>query len=87
MSNLDTPKRQKATVILGARVAGQIQRIKNALPEVPAAAKDRLEECKCGPETACHECLWNYYNQPHHDAHSRGSALQFIDAILSQEVS
>jgi hypothetical protein len=64
--------------------AGHVRRIKDALPEVFEAAKDRLEKCECGPETACHECLWNYYNQPYHDALSRGLALQFIDSILSQ---
>jgi ATP-dependent helicase YprA (DUF1998 family) len=64
--------------------AGHVRRIKNALPEVLEAARDRLEKCECGPETACHECLWNYYNQPYHDVLSRGAALDFIMLLLSQ---
>lgn len=64
--------------------AGHVRRIKEALPEVFAAAQDRLAHCECGPETACHECLWNYYNQPFHDQLSRGLALEFINRVLAQ---
>jgi hypothetical protein len=67
--------------------AGHVRRIKDALPDVLETAKDRLGKCECGPETACHECLWNYYNQPYHDVLSRGLALDFIDIVLSQKVN
>jgi ATP-dependent helicase YprA (DUF1998 family) len=62
--------------------AGHVRRIKEALPEVFSAAENRLAACECGPETACHECLWNYYNQPYHDWLVRGAALEFVQIVL-----
>lgn len=62
--------------------AGHVRRILTAMPEVLLAARERLASCECGPETACHECLWNYRNQPYHEELSRGIALQFIDHVL-----
>lgn len=62
--------------------AGHVRRIKEALPEVFSAAESRLAACECGPETACHECLWNYYNQPYHDQLARGAALEFVRIVL-----
>lgn len=62
--------------------AGHARRVAGALPEVFAAALARVEACSCGEETACHECLWNYYNQPFHARLSRGLAVGFLRAAL-----
>ncbi len=62
--------------------AGHVRRIKDALPEVFQVALDRVKSCQCGPETACHECLWNYYNQPYHEYLSRGLAIEFLERVL-----
>ena len=67
--------------------AGHVRRIKDALPEVFQAALERIEVCECGPETACHECLWNFYNQPYHDQLSRGLAVEFLNRALAQRIS
>jgi hypothetical protein len=64
--------------------AGHVKRIKENLPAVCTAALERLQSCECGPETACHECLWNYYNQPFHDVLARGIAIEFLKQILNQ---
>lgn len=62
--------------------AGHVQRVAGELPTVFAAALQRVESCGCGPETACHECLWNYYNQPYHPRLSRGVAADYLRAAL-----
>ena len=65
--------------------AGHVRRIKNALPDVFKAALERIQHCECGLETACHECLWNFYNQPYHDELARGLAIEFLQKTLSQK--
>ena len=67
--------------------AGHVRRIKNALPEVFQTALERIQGCECGLETACHECLWNFYNQPYHDELARGLAIEFLDKVLAQSSS
>jgi hypothetical protein len=64
--------------------AGHVRRVAEALPVVFAAALRRAEACGCGPETACHECLWNYYNQPFHARLARGLAAEFLRTVLAQ---
>jgi len=64
--------------------AGHVQRVADELPAVFAAALQRVESCSCGPETACHECLWNYYNQPYHARLSRGSAEKLLSVALGE---
>lgn len=58
--------------------AGHVRRINEALPEVFKAAYQHVSGCECGPETACHQCLWNFYNQPLHDKLARGLAVDFL---------
>ena len=64
--------------------AGHVRRIKDSLPAVFEAALDRIDKCECGPETACHECLWNFYNQPYHDEIARGLAVEFLNNAVKQ---
>lgn len=62
--------------------AGHVLRIADELPKVFEAALERVEGCSCGPETACHQCLWNYYNQPFHPVLSRAMAAQLLRTAL-----
>ena len=64
--------------------AGHVRRVADELPAVFAVALDRVASCGCGPETACHECLWNYYNQLDHAKLSRGKAAEFLRAALGR---
>lgn len=65
--------------------AGHVERIQHELPDVLRAAVERIEACECGPETSCHECLWNYYNQPYHEELARGIAVEFLQRTLNQQ--
>jgi len=62
--------------------AGHVRRVADELPAVFEAALQRVESCSCGPETACHECLWNYFNQSFHSKLSRGLAADFLRVAL-----
>jgi hypothetical protein len=64
-----------------------MRRVADALPGVFAAALRRVEACGCVPETACHECLWNYYNQPFHGRLARGVAAEFLRVTLGQDAA
>lgn len=64
--------------------AGHVERIQRHLPAVFRAAVERIQACECGPETACHECLWNYYNQPFHEELARGIAVALLQRTLHQ---
>jgi ATP-dependent helicase YprA (DUF1998 family) len=61
--------------------AGHMRRINEALPNVFRAAHQHVANCECGEETACHECLWNFRNQPFHDVLSRGLAAEFLGQV------
>jgi hypothetical protein len=60
--------------------AGHVRRVNDALPAVLQAAHKHVRECECGPETACHQCLWHFRNQPYHNVLARGLA----EAILKE---
>lgn len=62
--------------------AGHVQRIKDHLPDVFAAALERVENECCGPETSCYECLRNYRNQPYHAVLQRGIVRDFLREVL-----
>ncbi|MCB8953398.1 MAG: DEAD/DEAH box helicase [Ardenticatenales bacterium] len=64
--------------------AGHVRRINEALPAVFQAAYDHVNSCECGPETACHQCLWNFYNQPLHEKLARGLAVDFLKQSLER---
>lgn len=64
--------------------AGHVRRINEALPAVFQAAYDHVNSCECGPETACHQCLWNFYNQPLHEKLARGLAVDFLKQTLER---
>ncbi len=62
--------------------AGHVRRINEALPAVFHTAYKHVNSCQCGPETACHQCLWNFYNQPLHKKLARGLAVDFLRQAL-----
>lgn len=64
--------------------AGHVRRVSDALPAVFAAARHHVAGCECGPETACHQCLWSFRNQPYHAQLSRGLAEAVLAATLGQ---
>lgn len=78
---------QPPTLILYDNVpggAGHVQRIYDDLRGTFVASLERLETCECGLETSCYNCLRNYNNQYFHDILQRGSALQNLRKLVSQ---
>jgi len=64
--------------------AGHVRRLNEALPEVFRTAYNHVAGCECGIETACHQCLWHFRNQPFHHALSRGLAAEFLQQIIAE---
>jgi ATP-dependent helicase YprA (DUF1998 family) len=62
--------------------AGHVRRIADELPTVCQTAWERVDQCECGEETSCYECLRNFRNQPFHDRLQRGLARQFLHGLL-----
>lgn len=62
--------------------AGHVRRIADELRTVCLAAWERVNECECGEETSCYECLRNFRNQPYHDRLHRGLARGFLYGLL-----
>lgn len=58
--------------------AGHALQAQEHLPQIIAAALDRVESCDCGTETSCYGCLRSYGNQRHHDELSRGLAQSVL---------
>lgn len=65
--------------------AGHVKRIGQSLPNVFERAREHVHTCECGPETACHECLWSFYNQPYHHELARGLADTLLQGVLNQK--
>ena len=61
--------------------AGHTRRIGARLPDLIAAARDRVANCECGEETSCYNCLRSYGNQIWHEALSRGDAFRVLDRV------
>ncbi len=62
--------------------AGHVRRVADELPEVCLTAWKRVDQCECGEETSCYECLRNFRNQPYHDQLGRGLARDFLRGLL-----
>ena len=62
--------------------AGHVRRVNDALHEVFRAALIHVESCECGEETACHQCLWHFRNQPFHHQLSRGLAASILRPLV-----
>jgi len=59
-----------------------VRRIADELLAVCQTAWRRVDQCECGEETSCYECLRNYRNQPCHDQLRRGLARDFLYRML-----
>ena len=42
-----------------------------------------VKDCQCGKDTACYNCLLNYYNQAHHKYLKREYAIDFLESVLN----
>lgn len=62
--------------------AGHMRRVNEALYDVFHAAYKHVACCECGEETACHQCLWHFRNQPFHHVLSRGLVAEFLRQTL-----
>jgi ATP-dependent helicase YprA (DUF1998 family) len=64
--------------------AGHVRRITDEMEDVFLVAWERVNQCECGEETSCYECLRNYRNQPFHDRLKRGLARDFLHNLLKE---
>jgi hypothetical protein len=64
--------------------AGHVRRIADEMEDVFLTAWERVDQCECGEETSCYECLRNYRNQPFHDQLARGLARDFLHDLLQE---
>jgi hypothetical protein len=62
--------------------AGHVRRIAGEMRDVFITAWRRVNQCECGKETSCYECLRNFRNQPYHDQLKRGLASDFLYNLL-----
>lgn len=62
--------------------AGFAQMISENLKTVFESALEKVDDCECGEETSCYQCLRTYGNQREHDELSRGYAKQVLREIL-----
>ncbi len=65
--------------------AGHVRRVNEALTDVFHAAYGHTNNCECGEETACHQCLWHFRNQPFHHELSRGLAAELLRSIVRSD--
>ena len=65
--------------------AGHVRRINEELLVIFQAAYNHVSSCECGAETACHQCLWNFHNQPLHEKLARGLAVNFLQQTLERQ--
>jgi len=81
------PRGQSPSLVLYDNVpggAGHVLRIYENLRPAFEAAHNRLDQCECGEETSCYNCLRNYRNQYFHDELQRGSALRSLRILLGE---
>lgn len=67
--------------------AGHARRIAERFGAVAAAALERVQQCQCGEETSCYNCLRGYRNEMWHDMLERGAAIRELSAILRHNAS
>jgi hypothetical protein len=74
--------------------AGHVRRIgesdENQFKKMLEISLSIVEQCTCGKDsdgdTACYNCLCNYYNQKYHDILKRSYAIEFLKSLLQYEV-
>jgi len=84
------PYEKKFALVLFDTVPGGAGHVKRLLEEKNLyrafrAARDRVVNCDCDPETSCYGCLRNYANQFIHDDLKRGLVAEFLTNLLKGE--
>lgn len=62
--------------------AGYAELIATRLRQILVSALHLTENCECGSETSCYQCLRTFWNQRLHDELSRGLASQYLSETL-----
>mgnify|MGYP001757818611 FL=1 len=62
--------------------AGISQKIFEHMPEVAAAALKRVQQCSCGIDTSCYQCLRSYSNQRYHEELRREDAINLLSELV-----
>lgn len=62
--------------------AGHVENIKDNLREAMYTGYLKVNNCKCGVDTSCYNCLRNYQNQYFHDDLQRGYAIKLLRLLL-----
>jgi hypothetical protein len=63
--------------------AGYSDLIARNVASVIAAGLRLADNCECGEETSCYQCLRTYSNQRLHDSLSRGLAARFLRGVIA----
>lgn len=63
--------------------AGHVDHIKNKLDQAAREGLKKVNDCKCGIDTSCYNCLRNYRNQRFHDDLQRGYAIELLRLIVN----
>ena len=66
----------------GGGGAGISQKIFEHMPEVAAAALERVQQCSCGIDTSCYQCLRSYSNQRYHEELRREDAINLLSELV-----
>jgi len=66
--------------------AGHVDNVQNHLREAAHSALKKMENCNCGEDTSCYNCLRNYRNQKYHDDLQRGYAIPILRVLLGHEI-
>lgn len=62
--------------------AGISQKIFEHMPEVATAALKRVQQCSCGIDTSCYQCLRSYSNQRYHEELRREDAIRLLSELV-----
>jgi ATP-dependent helicase YprA (DUF1998 family) len=66
--------------------AGHVENIKNHLRDAMYAGYLKVNNCQCGEDTSCYNCLRNYQNQYYHDDLQRGYAIKLLRLLLGNGI-
>lgn len=66
--------------------AGHVENIKLHLRNALYEGYKKVNECQCGEDTSCYNCLRNYQNQYFHDDLQRRYAIQLLRLLLEHGI-
>ncbi|PZQ88273.1 MAG: DEAD/DEAH box helicase [Leifsonia xyli] len=67
--------------------AGYAELIAQNIASVVAGALRLSDDCECGEETSCYQCLRTYSNQRLHDSLSRGLSASFLGSVAGGSIA